>query len=127
MADPNNEYLSSEIAFMYSSMGKYNEAGLIFDKLISSKPRERSYYFGGFENYLQAKNYKAAVRVIALQEATFGFSIETFLNRYKISLAKNDTKEAIQQLEKGIKTFPNEPLFLANLIVLYIFPTESTP
>jgi tetratricopeptide (TPR) repeat protein len=119
LADPNNEYLSSEIAFMYSSMGKYNEAGLIFSKLISSKPRERSYYFGGFENYLQAKNYKAAVRVIALQEATFGFSIETFLNRYKINLAQNDTKEAIQQLEKGIKAFPNEPLFLANLIDLY--------
>jgi len=119
MADPNNEYLSSEIAFMYSSMGKYNEAGLIFDKLISAKPRERSYYFGGFENYLQAKNYKAAVRVIGLQEATFGFSIETCLNRYKIHLAQNDVKEAIQQLEKGIKTFPNEPLFLANLIDLY--------
>jgi len=124
LADPNNEYLSSEIAFMYSSMGKYNEAGLIFDKLISSNPRETSYYFGGFENYLQAKNYKAAVKVLTQQESAFGFSIETCLNRYKINLAQNETKEAIEQLEKGVKAFPNEPLFLAKLIDLYFQRNE---
>ena len=78
-----------------------------------------SYYFGGFENYLQAKNYKAASRIVSLQESTFGLSIETYLNRYKINMAQNDVKEAIQQLEAGITAFPNEPLFLANLIDLY--------
>jgi len=55
-ADPDNTYLSSEIAFMYSSLGKYNEAGSIFENLIKSNPREMPYYFGGIENYLQAKN-----------------------------------------------------------------------
>ena len=118
-ADPNNTYLSSEIAFMYSSLGKYNEAGLIFENLLKSNPREMSYYFGGFENYLQAKNYKSASRIVNLQESTFGSSIETYLNRYKIHIAQNDTKKAIQQLEDGITAFPNEPLFLANLIDLY--------
>ena len=118
-ADPDNTYLSSEIAFMYSSLGKYNEAGSIFENLIKSNPREMSYYFGGFENYLQAKNYKAASRIVSLQESTFGLSIETYLNRYKINMAQNDVKEAIQQLEAGITAFPNEPLFLANLIDLY--------
>ena len=118
-ADPNNTYLSSEIAFMYSSLGKYNEAGLIFENLLKSNSREMSYYFGGFENYLQAKNYKSASRIVSLQESIFGSTIETYLNRYKIHLAQDDIKKAIQQLESGITAFPNEPLFLANLIDLY--------
>lgn len=118
-ADPNNTYLSSEIAFMYSSLGKYNEAGLVFEKLLKSNPREMSYYFGGFENYLQAKNYRSAIRIVSLQESMFGSTIETYLNRYKIHMAQSDVKKAIQQLEDGIVAFPNEPLFLANLIDLY--------
>jgi tetratricopeptide (TPR) repeat protein len=72
-ADPKNTFLSSEIAFMYSSLDKYNEAGLIFEKLIKSNPQEKSYYFGGFENYLQAKNFKSATRVNAMQESTWVF------------------------------------------------------
>ena len=43
-ADPNNTYLSSEIAFMYSSLGKYNEAGIIFENLLKSNPREMLTY-----------------------------------------------------------------------------------
>lgn len=118
-ADPKNTYLLSEIAFMYSSLEKYNEAGLIFEKLIKSNPQEMPYYFGGIENYLQAKNYKSAIRIVSLQESIFGTTIETHLNRYKIFMAQDDLKKAIQELEAGITTFPNEPLFLANLIDLY--------
>lgn len=118
-ADPKNTYLMSEIAFMYSSLDKYNEAGIIFEKLIKSNPQEKSYYFGGFENYLQAKSFKSATRVNAMQESTFGSSIETHLNRFKIYMAQNEAKKAIEQLEAAIVEFPNEPLFLANLIDLY--------
>lgn len=118
-ADPKNTYLLSEIAFMHSSLGQYNEAGVIFEKLITSNPREMPYYFGGIENYIQAKNFKAASRIITLQESSFGPSIESNLNWYKIYMAQNDLKKAIQQLEDGIVAFPNEPLFLANLIDLY--------
>lgn len=123
-ADPKNTYLLSEIAFMYSSLDKHNEAGLIFEKLIKSNPREMPYYFGGIENYLQAKNYKSASRIVSLQESIFGSTIETYLNRYKIYLAQDDQKKAIQQLEAGITAFPNEPLFLANLIDLYFQQNE---
>jgi tetratricopeptide (TPR) repeat protein len=118
-SDPKNTYLLSEIAFMYSSLDKHNEAGLIFEKLIKSNPREMPYYFGGIENYLQAKNYKSAIRIVSQQESIFGSTIETCLNRYKIYMAQDDAKKAIQQLEAGITAFPNEPLFLANLIDLY--------
>ena len=95
-ADPKNTYLLSEIAFMYSSLDKHNEAGLIYEKLIKSNPREMPYYFGVIENYLQAKNYKSASRIVSLQESIFGSTIETYLNRYKIYLAQDDQKKAIQ-------------------------------
>ncbi len=123
-ADPKNTYLLSEIAFMYSSLDKHNEAGLIFEQLIKSNPREMPYYFGGIENYLQAKNYKSALRIVSLQESIFGSTIESHLNRYKVYMAQDDPKKAIQQLEAGITAFPNEPLFLANLIDLYFQQNE---
>jgi hypothetical protein len=39
-------------------------------------------------------------------------------------MAQDDPKKAIQQLEAGITAFPNEPLFLANLIDLYFQQNE---
>ena len=123
-ADPKNEYLASEIAYMYSAMGKYNEAGSAYERLMKTNPQEASYCFGAFENYLKGKDFKSCLRLVDQQEATFGVTIESVLNRYKVCMAQQEVKKAMQVLESAQGVFPSEPLILANLIDLYFQQSE---
>jgi len=123
-ADPKNEYLASEIAYMYSALGKYKEAGDTYKKLIKSNPHEASFYFGAFENYLKGKDFKNALQIVDLQVSTFDISIESEINKYKVYIAQSDFKKAMQTLEAALTVFPNEPLILANLIDLYFQENE---
>lgn len=118
-ADPNNPYLASEIAYMYSTLGQYNKAAETYEALIKKYPFETMNYYGAFENYLKAKNYKAAEKIIIIQEKQFGNTIETVLNLYSTKIDQKDYKRAIQILETGLESFPDEPQLLANLVDLY--------
>ncbi|NBV08283.1 MAG: hypothetical protein EBS09_04140 [Flavobacteriia bacterium] len=119
-ADPKNTYFASEIAYMYGERGQFETAASHFEVLISKFPSESAYYYGAYQNYIKAANLGKALSTLKKQELAFGASPENCFNQYKTYLAWKKTKEAVRTLETGLSLFPTEPLFLANLVDVYL-------
>lgn len=123
-SDPKNTYYTTEVAFMYGQMNEFEKAAKVFESLIKQFPLDGAHYFGAYQNYLQAKNYKNALKILALQSQKLGLSSEITFNQYKTYLAWGKKREAETILEKGLIQFPNEPLFLANMVDIYMLNND---
>jgi tetratricopeptide (TPR) repeat protein len=119
-ADPKNQFITREIGYMYSATGNFKKAGETYEKLIKIFPYESEHYFACFENYVNAKDYKGASRVLGLQEKYLGESIELCLNKYRVFQIQQQWDRARETLEKGLVAFTMEPRLLAPLIDLYL-------
>lgn len=119
-ADPENDFITQEIGYMYSSTGNYKKAAQMSEMLIQKNPYQSEHYYTGFENYLKAEDSKAALRILALQEKNLGTSIELYLRKYRAFLVEGQPDKAYKELERGLQEFSSEPRLLAPLIDLYI-------
>ena len=124
-ADPKNEFITNEIGFMYSALGNYMKAAETYERLIKEHPYAAAHYFAAFENWLKAKDYKSAVKVLEWQKKVLGPSIELILNESRVYRLTSRPEESAKSLEEGIRLFPAEPRILAPLIDLYLENKES--
>lgn len=119
-ADPNNQFIVNEIGYMYSATGNYAKAGKTYEALIKESPYEPKNYFGSYENYLKADDYKSSLRVLTLQEKHLGVSIELYLKKHRAYQLQRQPEKACAELEKGLLEFSYEPRLLAPLIDFYL-------
>lgn len=124
-ADPKNIFILGEIAYMYSARGDFEAAAKVYASLLAKNPYQTEYYFGGVENYIQAKNYNAALGLMEKQEKNLGKSIEIVTKQHRIYLLMGQMQKAIAALENGLMVFPNAPELLAPLVDLYFKTKEN--
>ena len=117
--DKDNVFYQVELAYMLRNKGAFEEAGSLFDAIISSRPREIEYYLLAIDSYRKAKNYKAAIGVVDRLETLKGNVIESALRRHSIYVEMGKLKEAEKGLLQLHAQSPKNPMILATLVDFY--------
>ena len=117
--DKDNVFYQVELAYMLRNKGAFEEAGALFEAIISSRPREIEYYLLAIDSYRKAKNYKAAIGVIDRLESLKGNVVESALRRHSIYVEMGKLKEAEKGLLQLHAQSPKNPMILATLVDFY--------
>jgi tetratricopeptide (TPR) repeat protein len=118
-ADPLNRYIQEEVAYMYSAMGNFNEAGARYVRMIERFPGEQTYYSSGFVNFLQAKNYSAANKILDREKSKLGCNADWFLKKFNVFIGMGKKEQAEVVLTNGLAQFPGQIQLLRALINFY--------
>jgi tetratricopeptide (TPR) repeat protein len=118
--DPNNEHYQSELAYMYSELGKHEQAALAFEKLYKQKPRATEFYLGAAESWVKTGKLNKAVAVYDQMQKFMGKNPEIIMAKFKMYQQAKDDKNAFAMLLLGRDEFPDEPIFIANLVDFYM-------
>jgi tetratricopeptide (TPR) repeat protein len=119
-SDPKNLYYQSELAFMHQELKEYEQAALIFDKLVKTNLQNPEYYHGSFENWVKAGKREKALQTLSNLEKYLGGNSEIELKRYFLLLSAGQDKAALDGLLEAKKKYPNEPNIIANLVDYYM-------
>jgi len=118
--DPKNKHYQSELAYMFSEIGKHEEAALAFEKLSKQQPQNPEYYLGAAESWSKAGKTAKAIAVYDNLEKFVGKNPEIIMEKFKMYSRDKDDKNALAMLLKGRDEFPDEPVFIANLVDFYL-------
>lgn len=122
--DPKNLHYKRELAFMYGQIGKYAESAAVFEELLKVDPKNLDYYSGGLQAYQQLQKPAKSLALIEKMELALGANPNTELEKFKLLVQMGKEKEGIEVLENARKSFPQEPMILANLVDHY-FKTQN--
>jgi tetratricopeptide (TPR) repeat protein len=122
--DPKNLHYKRELAFMYGQMGKYAASAAVFEALLKADPKNLDFYSGGLQAYQQLQKPAKSLALIEKMELALGANPNTELEKFKLLLQMGKEKEGIEVLENARKSYPKEPMILANLVDHY-FKTQN--
>ena len=97
-------YLAGSI---YSMNNKNDKAKQAYLQLIEKSPDEIDFYFHLADVYLKDKDYQGSIDVSNQIEQKFGISESISLQKYKLYLAQNKNKEALNELTNLSNSAPN--------------------
>lgn len=109
--NPNNEYYYVYLAEAQGEKGDYAAASQTYAALLKLKPKEYDYYYDWAFMLTQGKKLKEAIDVYNLLEQKTGVQEEIILQKQPLWIQLNKVEEAVQDAEKLIALYPNEPRF----------------
>ena len=120
-ADPNNQYYSSHLAYLFQINGEFSKAAQLQESLIKIHPENEKLYFDAAMNYANSRDTKKALKILDKLSKNYGNSIDLVIYKYNIINKVNpNSTEAIDLLEKANREFPNDPGILSYLIDYYM-------
>jgi tetratricopeptide (TPR) repeat protein len=122
--DPKNLHYKRELAFMYGQTGNYTTAAEVFEDLLKADPKNIDFYSGALQAYQQLNKPSKSLALIQKMETALGANPNTELEKFRLLLQMGKEKEAIETLENARKSYPQEPMILANLVD-YCFKTKN--
>jgi len=102
----NKEYLALGGTILQKNT-KFSEATAIFEKLIELDSQKLGYYLSLADVYLQAKDFKSALKIYNSVDNIFGVSEMISLQKNKIYIALNEYDDARNELLKLAKSNPS--------------------
>lgn len=101
------------------TLGKHEEAAQAIEKMIDHAPGNVDNYFDAANQYIYAKNYKAALNIYDRMEARFGVGEDLIRQKEQIYLVLGKPEKAVEELKKLIKAAPGESRYQGMLAELY--------
>lgn len=118
--NPQQEWYKILLAEIYKSNGNFKNAIKVFGELIAMFPENSEYYFQRADIFRYMKKYDKALKEYDAIEKKFGYSELISLDKEELWLLKGDENNALAEIEKLVKMFPNEPRYLGILAETYM-------
>ncbi|MEN9301943.1 MAG: hypothetical protein RL264_372 [Bacteroidota bacterium] len=118
--DPNNFHYQSELAYMYSELGKFDASAQLFDKLSATNVHQVDLYLGAAENWTKAGKVTKAVESLSRMEKYMGASPEIAAEKFRLLVQAKDDAQAMKVMNEARLKYPDEPSLLANLVDFYM-------
>jgi tetratricopeptide (TPR) repeat protein len=116
---PDNEWYELNMAYLYMRTGQIALAEKTFISLVKKYPSNVDYLYQLSEIYYFQKKYKDAILIYDKLEINVGVNEELSLHKSKIYLEINQPDNAVLELQKLVKSNPNEMRYLGLLADLY--------
>ena len=108
---PDNVYYHLLYASLLQAIEEYDEAAKEYEKVVLLKPNNPDYYNQLAVSYLYAEKPMEAVKVYDKMEERAGITEEFSLKKQSIYLQDKKVNKAIEEVEKLINAFPNDPKY----------------
>lgn len=117
--EPKNIYYSLLLADIYFLQQK-NEDGLkVQRELARQRPNDLNIQISLLSTLLYTGNYEESIGVIDHIETISGFNNELSMQKQQILMEMGETGRAIEEAERLVSFFPNEPVYMEVLADLY--------
>ncbi len=117
-ADKENVYYQLLYARLLQSDEQYQQAAEVLEIVVLLKPNFSEYYNKLAVSYLYAGKPMEAISVYNRLEDKIGVTEELSMKKQNIYLQSNKVNKAVEELEKLIAFYPNEPKYYAVLAEL---------
>lgn len=101
------------------ALARHEEAAAALEKMIQLAPGNVDTYFDAANQYIYAKNYKAALTVYDKMEARFGVGEDLIRQKEQLYLMLGKPEKAVEELKKLIQAAPGESRYQGMLAELY--------
>ncbi|MHB1278360.1 MAG: tetratricopeptide repeat protein, partial [Bacteroidia bacterium] len=117
--DKGNSYYYDLKGQICHALARHEEAALAMEKMIDLAPGNVDNYFDAANQYIYAKNYKAALAVYDRMEARFGVGEDLIRQKEQLYLMLGKPEKAVEELKKLIRAAPGETRYQGMLAELY--------
>ncbi|HCS21570.1 MAG TPA: hypothetical protein DIW47_13595 [Bacteroidetes bacterium] len=117
--DKENSYFYDLKGQICHTLAKHEEAAEALEKMIELAPGNVDNYFDAANQYIYAKNYKAALSVYDRMEARFGVGEDLIRQKEQLYLMLGKPEKAVEELKKLIRAAPGESRYQGMLAELY--------
>ncbi len=118
--NPENEWYQIRVAQLYKFQGDYESYAEVYRYLLKLKPGNVEYFSELSSALLLLEKYDEALKVYEEIEKQMGINELLSFQKQTIYLNRNDTKNAIAEIEKLSDAFPWEARYHAILAELYM-------
>ncbi len=117
--EPENIYYQLLLADIYFLQQK-NEEGLnVQRELANRRPNDLNIQISLLSTLLYTGKYEESITVIDHIETISGFNNELSMQKQQILMEMGETERAIEEAERLVSFFPNEPVYIEVLAELY--------
>jgi len=117
--DQSNIYYYGLKAKICHVLAKNIEAAEALNEVIRLNPKSPEAYFDAANEYIYAKDYKAALAIYDRMEARFGVGEDLIRQKEQIYLTLGKPEKAVEELKKLIEAAPKENRYQGMLAELY--------
>ncbi|MBP7821439.1 MAG: tetratricopeptide repeat protein [Saprospiraceae bacterium] len=118
--DPKNIWYAYHLADVYEELGKFNEAATLCGSYIKIYSTNEELYHRQAFYYSKANNPTAAIATYDLMEKKMGLNPEICKQRHSLYLIKGDAKNALNELQRLVKAYPDNTTYLQWLADYYV-------
>lgn len=122
---PKNNWYEQYYGDILASQYKYADAANVFNKLKKENPSNLEYHYQEAYYLILSNDLKGAIVVYDEVEKQIGVQPDASLQKYKIYSRLNKETEAVNELEKLIKAFPDELEFQNSLAEFYVINLQE--
>jgi tetratricopeptide (TPR) repeat protein len=117
--DPDNPFYQMLLADVYILSDRLPQAISIYENLAGENPDNIDFHYHLANAYIHNQQYHSALAVLEHIEEIIGFSEELSLQKQKILIQTGEYERAIDEAERLLAIFPDEPMFYELLGELY--------
>ncbi|MDR0983231.1 MAG: tetratricopeptide repeat protein [Culturomica sp.] len=117
--NPANVWYKLFLITILQKKSMIEEAGKVYDELISKYPDRDDYYLLEMTLYASIEKWEKAIEVLDKYEKQFGLSEEISFQKIKFYNQLNDQKKVSAELNKLITAFPHKKEYLSLLAEMY--------
>ena len=118
--NPTNIWYLYLEASIYSMNNKTDKAKIAFSKLIDMNPNEMEFYFSLADVYLKSGDYEGSIKISNQIEDKFGITESISLQKHKLYLAQNKSKDALKELNNLSNAFPSNIVYKRYIADFYM-------
>lgn len=107
-----NKYFYLLAANIYSSLARFEKAAQIYEDMISEVAGTEEYLYELAAVYQYANKFDEAIKTYNRAEQIFGINEISSIQKLRLLLEQNKTKEGIAEGEKLVQAFPHEERFI---------------
>jgi tetratricopeptide (TPR) repeat protein len=117
--DTKNVWYKLHLAGLYANNKLTDSAIMVYQDIIALQPDDINLRFDLASLYLEADQYRQAMKEVKMIERIYGYTEEVAIAKYRIYSKKNDTKATEKLLLQRIEKYPTELRFYGLLAELY--------
>lgn len=126
LLDPSNKWYVQEYTYLSFEQNNFKEAVLGFEKLLKFEPTNIEWLYGYAEALMKNGDYKKAITAIEHTEEQVGQHPELAIQKFKLLVALKKPEKGVEEINKAIKLFPDEPVLIGTLVDYYFQTRQNT-
>lgn len=123
--DPANIWYTQELAYLLYDAQDFEKALPEFKKLVAHESKNLQWLYGYGDCLLRSGKTQEAINVLTQAEDIMGLNPSLSVEKYNLYMGIKKESEAVAEIQRARKEFPNDPQLIATLVDHYFQKGDS--